>query len=136
MRFFSPSLSLSLPANLPKTDCFTSAAFGRRTGQESLPPSLPFSGCVRRSRLNNGNVSAQRPALENIDAVCMRLGRRAYYIISGRILMCFSHRLLNQIEIDASDSWRFWVFTTHKSERKAGLREEREGEKKRKRPTL
>ena len=69
-------------------------------GQESPSCSLSLSGCVRRSHLNNSNVSAQRPALANIDAICMRFGRQAYIIISGMILMYCSHSLLNQIELN------------------------------------
>ena len=38
-------------------------------GQESPTPSLSLSGCVRRSCLNKGNVSAKRQALANIDAI-------------------------------------------------------------------
>ena len=66
---------------------------------------------MRRSRLNNGNVSAQRPALANIDAICMRFGRQAYNIISGMILMYCSHRLLSQIELNNFEMLRIlWDF--------------------------
>ena len=111
----------------------------RKTGQESPPPSLSLSGCVRRSRLNKGNVSAQRPALANIDAICMRFGRQAYNIISGRILiiqrmilMYFSHRLLNN---NLRCFGFFGILGVYNSPKRHHFMQS-EGEKKRKRPTL